>query len=154
MGGEARVDHYRTLGVAPDASTREIRRAYRRLARRHHPDVNPTDDAGRFVAIAGAYQVLSDPAARAGYDRTVTATRSPDPASRSPAPAAGRPNRVGILELSLEEAAQLAHHPLVLTLTDGTTIIRLPAGIGHGDTIALRDGDSVVVLQLQVNPWT
>ena len=152
MGRGSRDDHYRTLGVARDASTREIRRAYRRLARRHHPDVNPTDDGGRFVAIAGAYRVLSDPAARAGYDRTLTATRSPDPPSRPPAPAAGRPNRVGIFELSLEEAAQLAHHPLVLT--DGTTTIRLPAGIGHGDTIALPDRDSVVVLQLQVNPWT
>lgn len=149
MGRGSRDDHYRTLGVARDASTREIRRAYRRLARRHHPDVNSDDDDRPFVAIAGAYQVLSDPAARARYDGTLTGAPSPGLRPRPPAPAAGRPHRVGILELSVEEAAHLNHHPLALT--GATTTIRLPAGFGHGDTIALRDRHCVIVLQIQVN---
>lgn len=143
-GRGSQVDHYRTLGVARDATTREIRRAYWRLARRHHPDANPgDDDPGRFVAITGAYQVLSDPAARARYDRTLSATRSPSP---RPRPAAR--HRVGILELSLAEAAHLTHRALVLT--DGSTTIRLPAGLGHGDTIALDDDGSVTVLHIRV----
>ena len=149
MGRGSRDDHYRTLGVARDASTREIRRAYRRLARRHHPDVNPADDTRPFVAIAGAYQVLSDPAARARYDRTLTGPPSPGPRPRPPARAAGGPHRVGILELSVEEAAHLSHHPLALT--GRTATIRLPAGLGHGDTITLSDRDRVIVLQIHVN---
>ena len=147
-----RVDHYRTLGVAPDASTPEIRRAYRRLARRHHPDVNPVDNAGRFVAITAAYQILSDPAARARYDLTLTPTPSPSVASQPGAPTAGRPHRVGILELSLAEATHLSYQPLVLIA--GTTKIRLPPGLVHGDTIAVEDHDFVTLLHIHVNPLT
>ncbi len=143
------VDHYRLLGVARDASAPEIRRAYRRLARRHHPDVNPADDAGRFVAITGAYQILSDPAARARYDRSLPAPPPPHLPRQPAASRAGGPLRVGILELSLDEATHLTHHPLVLT--DGTTTIRLPAGLGDGDTILVRDHGSTTVLHVHVN---
>jgi hypothetical protein len=148
LGHGSPGDHYRTLGVARDASTHEIRRAYRRLARRHHPDVNPADGAERFVAITGAYHTLSDPAARAHYDRTLTTTPSPSSCSQPDGPEAGGRARVGTLELSLEEAAHLIHHPL--TLTDGTTTIRLPAGLGDGDTIALRSRGYLIVLQIHV----
>jgi curved DNA-binding protein CbpA len=55
MDQDVEVDHYRVLGVARDASKREIRRAYRRLALRHHPDHNPTSNgAERFVALTRA----------------------------------------------------------------------------------------------------
>ncbi len=60
------------LGVARDADGRAIKRAYRRLARRYHPDVNPAAPewaAERFKEIAAAYEVLSDPRSRARYDR-------------------------------------------------------------------------------------
>ena len=64
------VDHYETLGVARDASQEEIKRAYRRLAREHHPDANAGDAAAeeRFKQITHAYDVLSDPAKRRNYD--------------------------------------------------------------------------------------
>ncbi len=65
------ADYYETLGVPRNADEREIRQAYRRLARQHHPDVNPGDAASaeRFKAINSAYEVLSDADKRAKYDR-------------------------------------------------------------------------------------
>jgi len=62
-------DLYEVLGVSRDASPDEIRRAYRRLAREHHPDVS-ADPAGeeRFKEVVGAYEILSDPAKRQQYD--------------------------------------------------------------------------------------
>lgn len=64
------ADHYATLGVSRDASSDEIKRAYRRLARQLHPDANPDDPeaAERFKDVTHAYEVLSDPAKRQRYD--------------------------------------------------------------------------------------
>jgi DnaJ-class molecular chaperone len=66
-----RRDYYAVLGVAATAAPREIRQAYRRLARQYSPDVNFWDAQARviFEEIAEAYRVLADPAARAMYDR-------------------------------------------------------------------------------------
>ncbi len=65
----APVDYYTLLGVAPDADENGVRRAYRALARRLHPDVNKAPDAAeRFAALAEAYTVLSDPDRRRAYD--------------------------------------------------------------------------------------
>ncbi|BBL68314.1 J domain-containing protein [Methanoculleus chikugoensis] len=61
--------HYEILGVSTDATSDEIRAAYRRLAKRYHPDINHDPDAGeRFIAIQQAYETLIDPDARARYD--------------------------------------------------------------------------------------
>ena len=66
-----RRDYYAVLGIAATAGPREIRQAYRRLARQYSPDVNFWDATARsiFEEIAEAYRVLSDPDARAMYDR-------------------------------------------------------------------------------------
>jgi len=61
---------YDTLGVKRDASVEDIRKAYRKLAKKHHPDVNPGNKAAedKFKAASAAYEVLSDPKRRADYD--------------------------------------------------------------------------------------
>lgn len=61
------VDYYRTLGVAKDAGATEITRAYRKLAKLYHPDMNPGKEE-QFKAVAIAYEVLSDTALRKEYD--------------------------------------------------------------------------------------
>jgi len=63
-------DYYEVLGVSRDAGPDEIQRAYRKLARKHHPDVNKTPDAEeKFKEINEAYQVLKDLQTRKRYDR-------------------------------------------------------------------------------------
>ncbi len=64
-------DYYEILGVERSASTEEIKRAYRRLAIRFHPDRNPDDPEAeaRFKEATEAYSVLSDPHKRARYDQ-------------------------------------------------------------------------------------
>jgi len=64
-------DYYDVLGVSRDADEKEIKRAFRRLARQYHPDVNPGDPQAeeRFKEINEAHEVLSDPEKRSKYDR-------------------------------------------------------------------------------------
>jgi len=140
--------------VRSDASAREIRRAYRRLARQHHPDVNPGPDGNRrFAEFARAYATLNNPAERARYDQSV---HRPTPINKPPTPRSPvlQPTfRSGILELSPSEARHLADHPLTLSDGQGRLIV-LPAGTGHGDEIILpyNGCPAVLTVQLQGRP--
>ena len=66
--------HYSVLGVKADATPDEIRRAYRRLSKTHHPDVSgDPDSAARFREVNEAYRVLTDPERRSEYDSELLA---------------------------------------------------------------------------------
>lgn len=86
-------DHYAVLGIAPDVDETAIRLAFRHLARRYHPDVAESGDAGRMARINEAYRVLSDPERRRTYDlsRGLTSPAAPSPNGRHPAAAPATP---------------------------------------------------------------
>ena len=117
------ADYYALLGVEPDATLTQIKKAYRKLARLHHPDTNPGDPqaAARFRDITQAYDTLSDPELRDAYDRTrppVTGTKLTEP---------GPGSRTASLLVQVLEDIWLAirrHHPqipaVVIILASGT----------------------------------
>ena len=80
-------EFYELLGLSRRASQDDIRRAYRKLVREHHPDTNPGDPSAeeRFKEIQQAYEVLSNPEKRQGYDQRLHASST----RRSGAPRAG-----------------------------------------------------------------
>src|SRR3954468_3593251 len=65
------TDHYATLGVTKTSSPEEIQKAYRKLARKYHPDMNPDDATAKkkFQEVQSAFEVLSDPDKRKRFDQ-------------------------------------------------------------------------------------
>src|SRR5258707_15108947 len=93
-------DLYALLEVSPESDTATIRNAFRRLARRYHPDVANTGSVSHMQRLNAAYQVLSDPERRRVYDAQRLASPRPSssaPAARPPSPA---PPPVGSVERS------------------------------------------------------
>jgi curved DNA-binding protein len=86
-------DYYSTLGVAKTATPKELKQAYRKLARKHHPDVNPGDKSaeGRFKEINEAYEVLGDPDKRKKYDELGANWRMYEQAGAGAPPRGGQP---------------------------------------------------------------
>ena len=90
---------YKRLGVAPTATDIEIKKAYRKLAKKLHPDLNPDDPQAeaKFKEINEAYETLSDPDKRKSYDAAQQPTRQEQPGKRpgaagpAPRPPAGGP---------------------------------------------------------------
>jgi molecular chaperone DnaJ len=88
------MDFYETLGVKRDAGADDIRKAYRKLARKHHPDLNPGDKTAedRFKKVQEAYDVLNDPKKKQMYDQVGYYSENGAPAGGAGAGAGSGPN--------------------------------------------------------------
>ncbi len=65
------MDYYAVLGISKEADQAAVRRAFRKLARRYHPDMGEGSSSDRFREITEAYETLSDPVRRRAYDRSL-----------------------------------------------------------------------------------
>jgi len=150
-------DLYEVLGVAPSATTAELRRAYRRLALEHHPDRAGPQSAPRFAQIAEAYRMLSDPTARTAYDahrfeRAATRPQTPDDLRGDQGWTFGFNNwsaswRRGIVDLLSRVSGPLetlVASGIAAVGTDGTVELRLSAAE------AALGGTAVVTMPLVV----
>src|SRR5260221_2413650 len=120
-------DLYALLEVSPESDTATIRNAFRRLARRYHPDVANTGSVSHMQRLNAAYQVLSDPERRRGYDAQRLASRPPSssaPAAPPPSPAHARVGHV-------ERPARALQRLTTLGGADATTVAAgAPARVG------------------------
>ncbi|GII03020.1 hypothetical protein Pta02_50280 [Planobispora takensis] len=161
------------LGVRPDVTPEELKHAYRRLARRYHPDKNPQGQA-LFTEIADAYGLLSDPERRFRYDRERAGRRAetapPGPAPQAGAPAdrpgdaAGRTERHRVRPESPADRIERLYGPRPTAWTAVKLAFYLPAGafaavlvsafatVSQGD--AARDVGRWAALLLWLAMWS
>ena len=123
-----RSGHYATLELEPGADQREIRAAYRRLARATHPDGHAGDPAleRRFKRIARAYEVLGDPKRRTAYDERLTRGRFAAPGTGGPASYAVDSGPMYHSDLGHHSDFYQAGDPL--TVSEAATVVRRDAG--------------------------
>src|SRR5437763_5584456 len=97
MATTTKKDYYETLGVKKSASTEDIRKAFRKLARKYHPDVNPGDKSAeeKFKSLSEANEVLSDPKKRKIYDQVGFYSDNIDAATAEAYARAGGPSGAG-----------------------------------------------------------
>jgi DnaJ-class molecular chaperone len=137
-------DPYAILGLKRDASQEEVRRAYRKLAKQHHPDLNPgkKDAAARFQAINAANDILSDPEKRARYDRgeiDASGTERPEHAYRRYAEGAQGTKYHQESGISGEDLGDIFADLFARGARSG-------GGPGDGQTIRLRGADRAFTL--------
>lgn len=155
------IDYYKILGIDKNATAEDIKKAYRKLARKMHPDLNPDDKEAhkKFQAINEANEVLSDPEKRKKYDQygkdwqhaeqfeQASAPRDDDQFSYFFESLFGGPSQGGrrafrgqdysaTLTLSLAEAMHT--HPQTLTISGKNIRITIPAGVENGQVIKLK----------------
>jgi molecular chaperone DnaJ len=112
------MDHYESLGLTRTARAAEIKKAYRRLARKYHPDLNPGDARAeeRFKRINEAYEVLGDAAKRKAYDRGGTREGPGPSAGPGPAGFAGAPPGVWEFDAGFDPGASGAFSSFISDL--------------------------------------
>jgi len=102
-------DYYKVLGVARNASQDDIKKAYRKLARKYHPDVSKEHDAeNRFKEVAEAYEALGDPEKRAAYDQLGSGWRTGQDFQPPPGWHGGGAGRTHAHEFTAGDAAQFS----------------------------------------------
>lgn len=170
------VDHdfYGALEVTPDVDIAGLKRAYRRMAQRHHPDANPGDPRAneRFRLVALAYGVLSDPVQRDIYDRmragdTVADARAAQQPAEDVVGAAAAGSVLGrhiitTASLTLEQAVRGTS--VTVSIENGAEMtVSLPPGVDDGDIIRLEGrgheapesgtvGDLIVIVHVVHHP--
>jgi hypothetical protein len=126
MTARVRKDYYAILGVSPDATLRQIKAAYRKLAKQHHPDACPGDPgaAARFRDITQAYETLADPQRRKAYDYIYTYIRKSAAGTAITTPADSPAASRVLVVLEDTWTAIRRHHgqvpPVVLIIASGT----------------------------------
>jgi hypothetical protein len=157
MSSQVAIDYYALLGVHAAASDQELRNAWRRLAARWHPDRAGDEATARFQQISAAYDVLSDPLARAAYDRR---RRAANPASavapRPPATApASTPRHAARPQAPAVMISRLCKHLSVLFAT-GAARIDDHDGAGFV-TLVFREDEAaqggMITIPMNVDVW-
>src|ERR1700692_1810918 len=111
MATTAKKDYYEILGVKKSASADEIRKAFRKLARKYHPDVNPGDKSAeeKFKTLSEANDVLSDPKKRKIYDQVGFYSDNIDPAPAEAYARAGSGAEDGGFPSGAQDGSQGTH---------------------------------------------